>query len=408
MPVTPQWSPQQEAGLGKTRAWAQVAVRQPSLVSRLWRVFGFAGTGKTTLVNEVVGDLPDVLYCAPTGKAAGVLRQKGCRDAMTIHQALYRVVQRGTSKLEEMMTALEREQAGEDDATRVGLLRQAISDEEDRLRQLSFYVNPDSPASRARLIVVDECSMVGSRVASDLVGLKIPLLLMGDPFQLQPVRDTASFMEDEPDVLLTDVHRQARESGILRLATDIREGRNYQVGEYGSDCRVVRQGQEGNRELVVGADQMLVGTNASVRDANYTLRRLAGREGNLPLVDDKLICRKNNHQLGLTNGSMWRVTDQGRRAGRRVVGVGIDPLDPGDCNHMYVDMHATPFSGQLPSARDMGMAEWFEHGMAITVHKSQGSQWDRVYMLDESRGWGDQWLYTGVTRAAQDLTLVSR
>lgn len=401
------WSPQQEAGIRKGRAWVQ-AVLAGTTQQRLFRVFGFAGTGKSTLTQELVGDVRGVLYCAPTGKAAQVMRTKGSAGAMTIHRALYKVSQKGTSVLEELMADLAKTLKDPDHTEGdVAKLKQLIVEEEERVKQLSFYVNPEAPANEADLIVIDEGSMVGSRIGEDLMSLGIPILVQGDPGQLPPVKDRSYFMDGEPDVFLTEIHRQARDSGILRLATDIRENRNYRVGDYGPDCRVVRKGAEGNRERVLAADQMLVHSNKNRRDANYTIRKARGREGNMPLVGDKLICLQNNHDLDIMNGSQWVCDEEGVRRGNVFVNVGVQPLDKDGPPPYTLDMHASYFGGSDPSRRDWRSAEHFDFGEAITIHKAQGSQWPRVYMLDDCERFDAQLLYTGVTRGAVDVTLVA-
>ena len=76
-----------------------------------------------------------------------------------------------------------------------------------------------------------------------------------------------------------------------------------------------------------------------------------------------------------------------------------------------VAVHRAFFEGReadlpFPIRRE---SDEFDYGYALTVHKSQGSQWDDVVLFDESRAFREhraRWLYTGVTRAAQRLTLV--
>lgn len=247
--------------------------------------------------------------------------------------------------------------------------------------------------------------MVGSKIGHDLAALGVPILAQGDPGQLPPIKDEAYFMGGNPDVLLTEIHRQAKDSGILRLATDVREGRPYSKGSYGADCRVVRQGQDSNEALAVGADQVLVGRNNTRRRANFSLRASKGRTGPMPVLGDKLVCLQNNNDLDLMNGSQWVCQDPGRRGGMTLRQVGVVPLDA-DGLSLEVDMHAAIFEGGEVSRKDWRGAEHFDHGEAMTVHKSQGSQWDKVYIIDESSAFDRRWLYTGVTRAAKDLTLV--
>ncbi len=80
-----EWSPQQDDALMAIERWRR------SQDEQVFRVFGFAGTGKTTLARHVAeGCDGPVLFAAYTGKAAHVMRTKGCHDASTIHSLIYR------------------------------------------------------------------------------------------------------------------------------------------------------------------------------------------------------------------------------------------------------------------------------------------------------------------------------
>src|SRR5262249_56107314 len=73
----------------------------------------------------------------------------------------------------------------------------------------SFELWGEAPASKARLIVIDECSMVDAELARDLMSFGVPLLVLGDPAQLPPIQGGGFFTDAEPDAMLTEVHRQA-------------------------------------------------------------------------------------------------------------------------------------------------------------------------------------------------------
>jgi exodeoxyribonuclease-5 len=79
------WPPQQEAALNAVAAWFRRGEPQ------IFRLFGYAGTGKTTLAKQIAEDVDgDVAFAAFTGKAALVMRSRGCKDARTIHSLIYR------------------------------------------------------------------------------------------------------------------------------------------------------------------------------------------------------------------------------------------------------------------------------------------------------------------------------
>jgi exodeoxyribonuclease-5 len=80
-----QWSPQQDAALTAVSRWLKAGDRQ------VFRLFGYAGTGKTTLAKHVAESADGgVAFAAFTGKAAHVMRGKGCFGASTIHSLIYR------------------------------------------------------------------------------------------------------------------------------------------------------------------------------------------------------------------------------------------------------------------------------------------------------------------------------
>ena len=163
--MTPDWSPQQIAALDRVTQWFG-----DENSPQVFRLFGFAGTGKTTLAVEIANRVramvkdkqPEamedderirraVLFGAFTGKAALVLQSKGCRGASTIHSLIYR---------------LDEESGG----------------------QPVFVLAEDSKLKEAKLLIVDEVSMVGAELAADLLSFKVKVLALGDPAQLPPGR----------------------------------------------------------------------------------------------------------------------------------------------------------------------------------------------------------------------------
>src|SRR5205823_994557 len=138
-----------------------------------------------------------VLFAAFTGKAALVMRSKGCIGASTIHSLIYRA-----------------RDSGEETP--------------------NFELWDDAPASRAKLIVIDECSMVDAELGQDLMSFGIPVLVLGDPAQLPPIQGGGYFTAGEPDAMLTEVHRQAQDDPIVRLSMEVRAGNRLTPGEYGA------------------------------------------------------------------------------------------------------------------------------------------------------------------------------
>src|SRR5256884_8746232 len=182
------FTPHQDAALNAVAAWLKAKPGKGG-TPQTFRLFGYAGTGKTTLARHIAEAVDGkVLFAAFTGKAALVMRSKGCQGASTIHSLIYRTRESG----EEVP---------------------------------NFELWDDAPASKAKLIVIDECSMVDAELGRDLMSFECPLLVLGDPAQLPPIQGGGFFTESEPDAMLTEVHRQAQNDPIVRMPMDIREGR---------------------------------------------------------------------------------------------------------------------------------------------------------------------------------------
>lgn len=365
------FSPQQDAALKAVAQW--LADRPGEGAPPVFRLFGYAGTGKTTLARHIADQIDDrVLFAAFTGKAAQVMRNKGCYNASTIHSLIYKP--RGD---------------GLDETP-------------------SFDLWEDAPASKAKLIIIDECSMVDSELGRDLLSFGVPLLVLGDPAQLPPIQGGGFFTETEPDAMLTEVHRQAQDDPIIRLSMDIREGRVIAPGDFGK-TQVVRKATL-DPARVLDADQVLVGRNNTRRAYNIRLRERRGLEDPLPLAGDRLVCLRNNRKKGLFNGGLWTV----RERGARKVGLMTMRLMPdGGVGMRGVKVTVRPecFTGGIEDFdwSQRKPYDEFDYGYVLTVHKAQGSQWDDVVLFDESFAFPDsraRWLYTGITRAAKKLTLV--
>jgi exodeoxyribonuclease-5 len=389
------WSPQQDAALAAVSRW----MRERS--SPFFYLAGYAGTGKTTLAKHFAEDVGGggVLFASFTGKAAAVMRNKGCTEATTIHRLIYTAREKGSARLKDLREKLD----NTTDERELERIRRQIRDEVKALRAPNFVLNPESPVRSAGLVVIDECSMVNGRMADDLLSFGVPVLVLGDPAQLPPVGGGGYFTEREPNHMLTEVHRQAAESAIIRLATDVRQGRALEFGEYG-DARVLRRGTV-DPQQVLAFEQVLVGRNGTRRATNRRVRDLLGRISDLPQPGDRLVCLRNNHDIGLLNGEIWNTLDS---AVLDDATLGLT-IENGDLVE-NVTAWAAPFRGeelgQWDHDRDV---QEFDYGYVLTVHKAQGSQWPRVFVFDESgvfRQHAKRWLYTAITRAANELVVV--
>src|SRR5262249_5479396 len=151
-------------------------------------------------------------------------------------------------------------------------------------------------------------SMVGEELARDLLGFGIKVLALGDPAQLPPVQDAGFFTERvTPDVMLTEVHRQAEGNPIIKLSMDVRNGVRLDYGDFGA-CKVVRWVRDIlTTQDILAADQLLVGRNVTRELMNARYRVLSNCKATFPMQGEKLVCLKNDRSPNLFNGGLWKV-----------------------------------------------------------------------------------------------------
>lgn len=406
-----QFGPEQDAALLAVADWMTGD-------QQLFRLFGYAGTGKTTLARHFAEGIEgSVLFGAYTGKAAHVLRQKGCPGAGTIHSLIYHSKDQGRSHLKEMelelaelMIELKHEGASDEEIAghqNVINLRAQLEKERTSLARPIFTVNQDSIVKDATLVVIDECSMVDGQMGADLLSFGTKVLVLGDPAQLPPVGGAGFFTEGvTPNVMLTDIHRQAADNPIIALATRVRNEEGLALGSYGESSVIERT--DLRQDDVINADQVLVGKNTTRHASNRRLRALLGITAEVPVPDDKLVCLRNNNDIGLLNGAIWRIDEIGSMDDQRIH-MTVSPEEGGAAQDVEAHMHYFLGAGEKLAWYERKDAQEFDYGYALTVHKSQGSQWDSVMLFDESwvfRKDKWRWLYTGITRAAEKLTVV--
>src|SRR5215470_15215928 len=300
----PVFTPHQDAALKAAADWFKAERNRASI----FRLFGYAGTGKTTLAKHIAAGVDGkVLFAAFTGKAASVMRQKGCIGASTIHSLIYRARE---------------------------------SDEETP----SFDLWHDSPAAKARLIVIDECSMVDAELGRDLLSFGAPVLVLGDPAQLPPIQGGGFFTEQPPDAMLTEVHRQALGDPIVQLSMEVRAGRSLTPIKHDL-TEVVRRG-DFDPQRALETNQILVGRNVTRRAYNARLRERRGLDGPLPVADDKLVCLRNNRRKGLFNGGLWVVKKRSvRKSG--VLSLRLLPEDEVRLRALAVSVRPECFTGGI-------------------------------------------------------------
>lgn len=421
-----QLSPQQAECVAAVRRWLALpkGSRAPFFLIK-----GLAGCGKSALIPYATEGVKKVCHAAPTGKAALVMKSYGCANARTIHSLIY--TPKGSSGDEsaskKLHAALDRR---ENDLSAMGLsAEEMVEDEEIRklrgqLKALKdkplFARRDDSDLEEANLLVLSEASMITEGIARDLLSYGVPILCEGDGGQLPPIEGRAYFMHNarkENTFELTQIHRQAEGSPILEMARQARMTGNLDYGDYGSDCRVV---SSISLEEALTFSQVLCGRNHTRHIKNWKTRQALGfvpsgssaKDEFLPRPKEKLLCKRNDNDLGLLNGSFWTCNGAWEQDDKHVR-IDMTSEDGEETPHgllCHKELLTGPTQRKLPmwESRSRGV-QHIEFGYTVTVHSGQGSQWPSVLLIDD---WHDRpqarraWLYTACTRAQQKLVVL--
>jgi exodeoxyribonuclease-5 len=407
-----QWSPQQDAALKAADDW----YKNHRHKQQVFRIFGYAGSGKTTIARHFAQNISgNVKYACFTGKAAHVMASKGCVGATTIHRLIY--IPKSSSK--ERLKSIEKElhelelQRGQPNSdvhiNTINRVKEELRKEQENAGRMSFSLNLDSDLKQTSLLIIDEVSMVGSQMGKDLESFGVPILVLGDPGQLPPIYGQGHFTEQKPDILLTEIHRQALDNPIIAMSKIVREGKTLPLGDYG-DSKVIAN-KLGDDDIL-SHDMILVGTRKAKKACDIKYRSLINMNSPLPMLGDRIMCIKNHHSIGLLNGQIWDSRSNAVDVGGGIISLHI--RDEESDVEMAVAASEKLFYGTpLDKWEHEEDIEEFEYAYAITVHKAQGSQWDNVLLYDQKHkfpNWTDRdrnrWLYTGITRAAERITVM--
>lgn len=397
-----------EKQTGVILAEEQRAAVQEAMSRGVLIVTGGPGTGKTTTINTILRILKkedvEVVLAAPTGRAAKRMTEATGVEAQTIHRLLE------TSFLS------------------------------DDSRRQTFERNEENPIE-ADVIIIDETSMVDLLLMHSLLRAVAPgtrLIFVGDMDQLPSV-GPGNVLKDMirserlPVVRLAHIFRQAQESAIIMNAHRINGGEEPVLNEKGTDFFFLRRtfGEDvvtAIRELIVkrlpgftGRDSMqdmqvltpmrkgLLGVqhlNSVLQQAlnphqegrkEKEFRQMVFREG------DKVMQIKNNYNMA------WRVyNSMGKRCDE---GAGIFNGDEGriqSIDEVNETMRVVFDDGKVVDY-DFSQLEELELAYAITIHKSQGSEYPVVILPVHSGPpmlMTRNLLYTAITRAREMVVLV--
>ena len=391
----------------KQKQGLDIAVDRYKRKERYTVISGYAGTGKSTLVKFIVAALPninpdeDVIYTSFTGKATQVLQKKGNKNVSTLHKLLF-------------------ESIPKPDGT--------------------FFRKPVEFIPY-KIVIVDECSMVPKELLQRLIKYNVHIICLGDPGQLPPInKNEDNHLLDHPHIFLDEIMRQEAESEIINLTMDIRAGKpltRYQ----GKEVQVLNK-DELTTGMLLWADQIICAKNETRIALNNQMRDLLGRSGG-PQDGDKVICLKNNWDIysvndnPLVNGTIGYLKDSFStyiNLPRQITSDGqpkkLDILTANFISDTEEDYGILNMDKQLITTGIPGL-DWktsykmgrnwrfqdkipdqFTYGYAITCHKSQGSEWDNVLVIEEGfpfeKEEHKQWLYTAATRAAKKLVIIKK
>lgn len=362
-------------------------------IQQIITIGGYSGTGKSTIISAIINKLnfnpEEIVYATYTGKAALVLRRKNL-PAITIHKLIYNCYK--NQKTGEFTFIKKKE-----------------------LDEYPF----------CRMIVIDEISMVGKKLLEDLLSFNIPILCLGDPFQLEPVKDLENNLLSSPDFLLTEIHRQKNKNSIVDFSFDLRTRATLKSSYNDENIRTILKDNI-SIGMLLWADQILCSTNKIRKYLNDEIRKAKDFEGVLPQVGDKLICNKNYHEIlsnknqeSLVNGTIGYITNILNTSNKGLFDNYMDiefrpEWDKEDYYLIRIDLN--PFLGYAPY-NDTNNKRYgkfsakkridVDFGYAITVHKSQGSEWDNVLVYScDAFGDKHRLLYTAITRAKEKLIYI--
>ncbi|MEA3355667.1 MAG: AAA family ATPase [Patescibacteria group bacterium] len=270
------------------------------------------------------------------------------------------------------------------------------------------------------LIVIDEASMVDQHLWKDILSFNLPIVAVGDHGQLPPIKGNFNLMEN-PMVRLEKIHRQAQDNPIIKLSLLARENGHIPIRQFGDKVIKIDKNSFDSKEQIENQLQnyspdtiILCGYNKTRTKLNQFIRRGLGFESQDPIAGDRVICLKNNHKKNIFNGMLGTIQFiKSKNQNWYQTEILMD--DEADLFQglIYKDQFGNKSSLNFTHNRSKHLrGDLFDFGYSLTVHKAQGSQAKKVILFEERFPKMDdliwkRWLYTAVTRAEQELFIVS-
>ncbi|MFW9871718.1 MAG: ATP-dependent RecD-like DNA helicase [Candidatus Thorarchaeota archaeon] len=371
-------------------------------------VGGYAGTGKTTLICELRKQLEkqrriSVAFLTFTGKASSVLKTKLNANKIyypddyigTIHGFIYQPETKWDKKLKTFV--------------------------------ITGWKRRSKDQIWTDLFIIDEASMVSKEIWKDLLSYNRPIIAVGDHGQLPPIGEDFNLMKNA-DYKLLEIHRQALNSPIIKLSKIAREEGYIPHKIYSPNVFKVRWDTKQRKKIwdninFTSKDLIILcGFNTTRANINDRIRKKLGLASRIPYPDEKVVCLKNNHRADIMNGQLGRIvwimpeTNGLRRITLEIDDDMYEVLVADKCfGEVQYTMYDSPVMKnnleKYAADKGYGGVSYFDYGYAISVHKSQGAEWDRVVLLEQrSNYWDDEyyarWLYTAITRAKEKLMII--
>jgi exodeoxyribonuclease-5 len=404
---------------------------------------GLAGTGKTTLIPALRAALAahhvQVVVGSPTHRAAMILRKKQILDADTVHahalvphfkpdyvRCLHWLGETQAPMDEEDgaphedidgLPYLIHEQIGPNSAKAHDLQRQKRYKAARRLASIGIhgkdYFARFGPKQGEGVLIIDEASMVGQKMLTICQQAFQQIILIGDPGQLPPVKDTAMLATVE-GVDLTEIHRQASDSPIIQLAYRARKGEPFWVDQmrHLSDEGDVAPCHAAEASAFLESP-LIVWRNTTRIEATHAIRQALGYERIKLYPGEPLVCRSTSQEdraEGFFNNGLFRIAEVDPDDSRLITVE--DPL--GNTAVCYAHLEEVDGDGIAPRSIP------FRFGYCLTAHTAQGGEWPTVYIsmpdllkyAGMARRYGKaeeiaQWTYTAITRAKETLCFLT-
>lgn len=341
---------------------------------QIFQYTGGPGTGKTFLLNNIINKLgipmERIAPMAYTGQAAVVMRGYGLSNAKTIHSWLYDPVlinelnPDGSCKLDPYFNK---------PITKLTFVPKDLSDID--------------------LFIIDEGSMVPMHMREEIDSRGKKIIVTGDLDQLPPIHGNPAYLSSGTIYKLTEIMRQQKNSPIIYLAQQALNGIEISPGIYGN-CKVVYTDELTDMEIM-NADIMICGKNKTRDMINNNYRyNILKCTSTLPIVNEKMICRKNNWNkesegINLVNGLIGRVTKSPGVEGfeDNIYKIDFIPLYTNgaflnlECDYKYLigDLKQKEILKHAPFSK----GEKLEFAHAITTHMSQGGQFPNGIYVEE-------------------------